>query len=111
MENVTNRTNAVELDAELDADLAYTIGPARYAKGMLAVRPHPDGTGWKTLAALIISQMPGVRWTGRDRAYLCSPSRAGKFEQEVQEARERRAKARADEQAREQAEPGAMNGT
>jgi len=104
MENLTDRTDGTAPAPELDADLRYTISPARYARGMMAVRPAVDGTGWKTLAAVLISQMPGVRWTGRDRAYLCTPSRARKFEQAVQEAREQRAQARAGEQATEQAE-------
>lgn len=76
----------------MNEDLEYTISPARYAKGMLAIRPKPDGTGWKTLAALIISGMPGVRWTNRDRAYLCSPSRAKKFEAEIEAIKKRREK-------------------
>ena len=57
----------------------YTIHKAHYAKDMMAVHCKPDGTGWKTLAALIISGMPGVRWSNRESAYICSPSRAAKF--------------------------------
>jgi len=74
-----------------DLSKTYTISPARYAKGKLAVRCIPDGSGWKTLAALMISQMPGVRWSGRESAYIVSPGRARKFEQAVAEAAERRA--------------------
>jgi hypothetical protein len=58
----------------------YTIQPASYAKGQMAVHCKPDGTGWKTLAALIISEMPGVRYSNRESAYICSPGRAKKFE-------------------------------
>jgi len=69
----------------------YTVHPARYAKGKMAVYCKPDDTGWKTLAAMIISNMPGVRYSHRGRSYICSPSQAAKFEAELartQEARE-----------------------
>ena len=61
----------------------FTIHPAKYAKGMMAVHCKADGTGWKTLAALVISQMPGVRYSGRESAYICSSGRAAKFEAEM----------------------------
>jgi hypothetical protein len=61
----------------------YTIQKAGYAKGMMAVHCKPDGTGWKTLAALIISEMPGVQYSGRERSYICSPGRAAKFDAEM----------------------------
>lgn len=62
-------------------DLAqtYTIRPAKYAKNKLAVHCIPDGSGWKTLAALIISGMPGVRYSNREGSYLCSAKTAAKF--------------------------------
>ena len=72
----------------------YTVTQARYAKGMMAIHCKADGTGWKTLAALIISGMPGVRYSGRESAYICSPGRAAKFEAEmadIQAKRERTA--------------------
>lgn len=70
-------------ESNIDFGLGYTVQPARYAKGQIAVRPEVDGTGWKTVAAMIISQMPGVRWSNRERAYICSPFRAGKFAEEI----------------------------
>ncbi len=57
----------------------YQIRPSRYAKGKLAVRCIPDGTGWKTLAALIISQMPGATYSNREKSYLCSTRTAAEF--------------------------------
>ena len=66
-----------------DLKSTYTIGPARYAKGKMALHCIPDGTGWKTLAALIISQMKGVRYSNRERAYIISPTCARKFEAEL----------------------------
>ena len=76
-----------------DLKQTYQIHSARYAKGKMAVRCLPDGTGWKTLAALVISGMPGVRWSGRESAYICSLGRARKFEQEmaaIQQQRDKR---------------------
>ena len=66
-----------------DLKTTYTIHPARYAKGKMALRCIPDGTGWKTLAALIISQIPGVRYSNREHAYIVSPACARKFEQKL----------------------------
>jgi len=80
--------------ADLNADLNYHIKPARYAKGMMAVTPARDGSGWKTLAALLISEMPGVRWSNREHAYICTPSRAAKFEAAVRKVLERRTEGR-----------------
>ena len=66
-----------------DLTQTCTIHPARYAKGKMAIHCKPDGTGWKTLAALVISRMPGTRWSNREHAYICSPSRAEKFKAEL----------------------------
>lgn len=63
----------------------YTIHPARYAKGKQAVHCKPDGTGWKTLAALIVSDMPGVRYSNRESAYIVSPGCAAKFDRKMKE--------------------------
>ena len=74
----------------------YTVRPARYAKGKLAIHCKPDGTGWKTLAALIISDMKGVSYSNRESCYIVSPGCAKKFEarmaqaQRQQEEREER---------------------
>lgn len=73
-----------------DLKSTYTIRPARYAKGKMAVycKPDPSGEGWKMLAATIISGMPGVTYSHRERSYICSPSRAAKFEAEITRAQE-----------------------
>jgi len=73
-----------------DLTQTYTIHKARYAKGMMAVHCKADNTGWKTLAALIISSMPGVRWSNRESAYICSPGRAAKFEAELARVQKKR---------------------
>ena len=57
---------------------------------MMAVHCKADGTGWKTLAALIISGMPGVRYSGRGSAYICSPGRAAKFAAEMTRVQKKR---------------------
>lgn len=74
----------------------YTIHRARYAKGKMAVHCKSDGTGWKTLAALIISEMPGVRYSNRESAYIVSPKCATKFDRKMKETQtERELKAEA----------------
>jgi hypothetical protein len=56
----------------------YSISPARYAKGKMAVRSS-DGTGYKTPAAHLIEALGG-RWVNRGNAYIVSPSTAKDFE-------------------------------
>ena len=68
----------------------YTINPARYAKGKLAIHCKPDGTGWKTLAALIISDMKGVSYSNRESSYIVSPGCAKKFEARMAQAQQQR---------------------
>jgi hypothetical protein len=74
-----------------DLKSTYTVSPARYAKGKLAIHCKPDGTGWKTLAAQIISQMKGVRYSNRERAYVVSSRCAAKFEAELARIEKERA--------------------
>lgn len=57
----------------------YTIAPARYAKGMMAVR-CPSTTGFKTRAACLAGYFSRERWSGRERAYIMSAAAARKFE-------------------------------
>jgi hypothetical protein len=76
-----------------DLKSTYTVSPARYAKGKLAIHCKPDGTGYKTLAALIISQMKGVRYSNRERAYIVSSRCAAKFEAELARIEKERAEA------------------
>jgi len=56
----------------------YTIGPAQYAEGMMAVH-CPSRDGWKTRAGRLAEQLARGRWTGRECAYIMSPTRARKF--------------------------------
>lgn len=58
---------------------AYTITPARYAKGMKLVRCTPDGSGFKTRAMRLCDFMRG-RWTNREGGYVMSPTKATRFE-------------------------------
>lgn len=57
----------------------YTIGKARYAKGMLTVR-CPSSTGYKTRAARLIGDGLKCRFSGREGAYIASPSKVRRFE-------------------------------
>lgn len=60
-------------------DHAYTISPARYSKGNMAVR-CPSSTGWKTRAARLASRLANGRYTGREQAYIMSAAAAKRFE-------------------------------
>lgn len=76
-------------EEKINIGLGYTVGAARYAKGMLAVRPCEDGSGWKTLAGLLISQL-NPRWSNREKAYIVTPAKVRKFAVLVEESKERR---------------------
>jgi hypothetical protein len=58
----------------------YTITAARYAKNMMAVR-CPSDTGYKTRAACLASYFARNRYSGREHAYIMSPSAAKRFEE------------------------------
>jgi hypothetical protein len=64
----------------------YSIRPARYAgrwngKPQLAVHCVGNGTGMKDRAQRLIGDGLKGRYSGRERAYIVSPSKAAKFEQ------------------------------
>lgn len=59
--------------------MEYSISPARYAKGKMAVR-CPSSTGWKTRAARLAEAIARGRYTGREGAYIMSPAAAIRFE-------------------------------
>jgi hypothetical protein len=65
--------------------LQYTTMPARYAKGMTAVHCVSDGSGWATLVMLFCKDL-NMRWSGRERAYIASPSKVRKLETMVADA-------------------------
>lgn len=58
---------------------AYTITPARYSKGNFAV-VCPSTNGLKSRAARLIGDGLNCRHSGRERAYIASPSKVRKFE-------------------------------
>jgi hypothetical protein len=84
------KTNSGGGSVTKDLKSTYTISEARYAKGKMAIHCKPDGSGWKTLTALIIDQLKGVRYSNRERAYIVSPGCAKKFEQELAAAEAKR---------------------
>lgn len=57
----------------------YTVTPARYAKNMMAVHCPSDGSGWKTRAHYLCCALRG-RYSGRENAYILSPTKARRFE-------------------------------
>jgi hypothetical protein len=58
--------------------IEYTMEQARYAKGMVIVRA-PSFDGFKTRAAFLLTALK-ARWTNRERGYVCTQSKAQKFE-------------------------------
>lgn len=59
-------------------DPDFTVAKARYAKGMMAVSTPSNGTGFKTRAMRLACALKG-RWSGRERCYIMSPSKAAKM--------------------------------
>jgi hypothetical protein len=57
----------------------YIIGRAKYAKGQMAVRCTAPGP-YKDRAQRLIGDGLNCRWSGRERAYIASPSKVAKFE-------------------------------
>lgn len=57
----------------------YVIGKARYAKGQMTVRGTAPGP-YKDRAKRLIGDGLNCRWSGRERAYIASPSKVAKFE-------------------------------
>jgi hypothetical protein len=58
-------------------DPGYTMEPARYAKGQVAIRSS-DGSGFKTGAGRIAEAM-GARYSGRENSYILSATKAERF--------------------------------
>lgn len=58
-------------------DSPPTISPARYAKGMQAVR-CPSTDGYKTRAARLAEHLR-ARYSNRERAYIMSPTKAARL--------------------------------
>lgn len=57
----------------------YTITKARYAKGQMAVHCQSNGSGFKTRAMRLCEALRG-RYSGREDAYIMSPTKATKLE-------------------------------
>ncbi len=70
---------ANDLQRQLDRDPVPVITPARYAKGMLAVR-CPSPNDFKTRAARLIGDHLKARYSNREDAYIASPAKVKKFE-------------------------------
>lgn len=62
-----------------ERDGFFTISPARYAKGMVKIEA-PSTDGRKTRAARLADSLARGRYTGREKAYILSPSAARRFE-------------------------------
>lgn len=73
-----------------DPASGFTMGPARYAAGNLAVRPVGDGSGFKTPEQSIAGDHG--RWSNREGAYMMTAPRAEKYAAAVKTMRDRRAK-------------------
>lgn len=66
-------------------DPGWSATQARYAgryngKPMYAVRTKSNGTGFKTRAARLIGDGLNCRWSGRECAYIASPSKVARLE-------------------------------
>lgn len=58
----------------------YVILPAKYAKKMFKIQTRPDGSGYKTRADRLAASLANGRYTHRERAWIMSEKKAGKFE-------------------------------
>lgn len=62
----------------LTPSAAYSIVPARYAKGKLVIQPTRDGSGFKTRAARLAGTFG--KWVHRSGGYTVSAAGARRFE-------------------------------
>lgn len=59
---------------------AYTILPARYAKGKFVIQTHDaDANGFRGVAGLAAAHL-GLKYIGRDHGYRASKAQTVKFE-------------------------------
>jgi hypothetical protein len=56
----------------------YSISPARYSSGKVAVQA-PSEDSWKTRAARLAEHFSGGRYSNREKAYIMSPAAAERF--------------------------------
>lgn len=61
-------------------DAAYSIRPARHAKGKVAVTAYGTADGYKTRACRLAQALARGRYTGREHAYIMGPKTAARFE-------------------------------
>lgn len=57
----------------------YRMHPAKYAKGMIAIIPTSNGTEFKTRADYLAERLANHRHSGREGAYILSPTAAERF--------------------------------
>jgi hypothetical protein len=69
----------IETEQTPMTEQAYTVTPARYSKGNMAVR-CPSSTGYKTRAAYLAHRLANGRYTNREHAYIMSATAAKRFE-------------------------------
>ena len=60
-------------------DYPFTVCPARYAKGQMAVHCQSNGMGTKTRAMRLCCAFK-ARWTNREHAYILSPTKTAKLQ-------------------------------
>lgn len=70
------RAKAQPFHAQLEG--AYSVSPARYAKGMMAVRTV-GRDGYKSRACYLAERLANGRHSNRARAYIMSPAAAARF--------------------------------
>ena len=63
---------------------AFTVAPAKYAKGMLAVFPQDKIQGLKGRSARLAEHLNG-RWSNREHAYIMSPTKVVKLRKLIDE--------------------------
>lgn len=67
------------MNIRVQEEAPYSVSEARYAKGQLAVRCTAGGP-YKDRTQRLIGDGLNCRWSGRERAFIASPSKVAKFE-------------------------------
>jgi hypothetical protein len=72
-------TNAAHQAGIQRIEPAPIVGPARYAKNMMAIQT-PSNDGYKTRAARLADAIANSRYSGRENAYIMSKTATVKFQ-------------------------------